>query len=135
MSQQTSNTKPTAATTSKNAKRQDHGPVDVDKLLDKYSGNYRNYGNKDALQQRVIGGQAAMELKSEMAQAMKDIQLINKELSDIQKKKPAKPGQLPFRPTTKQEQSEKKLIKEDDDLDDEYNQDFIPDDSVEEDPA
>jgi hypothetical protein len=33
-----------------------------------------------------------MELKSEMAQAMKDIQLINKELSDIQKKKPAKPG-------------------------------------------
>jgi hypothetical protein len=50
MSQQTSNSKPTAATTSKNAKRQDHGPVDVDKLLDKYSGNYRNYGNKDALQ-------------------------------------------------------------------------------------
>jgi hypothetical protein len=33
-----------------------------------------------------------MELKSEMAQAMKDIQLINKELSDIQKKKPTKPG-------------------------------------------
>ena len=76
-----------------------------------------------------------MELKSEMAQAMKDIQLINKELSDIQKKKPAKPGQLAFRPTTKQEQSEKKLIKDDDDLDDDYIQDFIPDDSVEDDPA
>jgi hypothetical protein len=34
---------------------------------------------------------------------MKDIQLINKELTEMQKKKANMPGQLPFRPNTKQE--------------------------------
>lgn len=75
--------------------------MDVDKLLDKYAGNYKNYGNKQALQQRIMGGQAAMDLKSEMAQAMKDIKLINKELTEMQKKKGSMVGQLPFRPNTK----------------------------------
>jgi hypothetical protein len=55
-------------------------------LLDKYAGNYRNYGNKESLQQRVLPSNA-IDLKNEMAQAMKDIQLINKELADINKKK------------------------------------------------
>ena len=134
--QASSHGKPQPATTAKNTKREEQPPMEVDKLLDKYAGNYRNYGNKEALQQRVMGGQAAMDLKSEMAQAMKDIQMINKELSDIQKKKGSMGGQLPFRPTTKQEQSEKKLIKDDTNgMDDEYNQDFIPDESQDNDPA
>jgi hypothetical protein len=34
-----------------------------------------------------MGGQTAMDLKTEMAQAMKDIKLINKELTEMQKKK------------------------------------------------
>ncbi len=50
-----------------NTKRDDRGNVEVDKLLDKYQGNYKNYGNKEALQQRVMGGQAALDLKTEMA--------------------------------------------------------------------
>ena len=67
-----------------------------------------------------MGGQAAMDLKTEMAQAMKDIKLINKELTEMQKKKGSMIGQLPFRPNTKQEQSDKKLIKQDE-MDEEYN--------------
>jgi hypothetical protein len=38
-----------------------------------------------------------------MAQAMKDIQKINNELTEMQKKKGSIAGQLPFRPNTKQE--------------------------------
>ena len=49
---------------------------------------------------------------------MKDIQLINKELNEIQKKKANNVGQLPLRPNTKQEQTDKKLIKQEEEDED-----------------
>lgn len=48
---------------------------EIEGLLRKYSaqGNYKNYGSKEALEERVGYGMAK-NLKTEMAQAMKDIQ-------------------------------------------------------------
>jgi hypothetical protein len=55
-------------------------------LLEKYSKGYQKYGSRQSLQRRVELSEAT-DLKSEMAQAMRDIQLINKELEGIDKKK------------------------------------------------
>jgi hypothetical protein len=50
-------------------------------LLKKYtaSGNYKNYNTSDALEKCVNYGEVS-NLKTEMKQAMKDIEKINKEI-------------------------------------------------------
>ena len=64
-----------------------HGKFDdnynkeMEGLLKKYTQNtqYKNFNNKDALEKRT-GFQQATDLKQGMAQAMKDIDQINKHL-------------------------------------------------------
>ena len=70
---------------------------------------------------RLVDG----DLKTEMEKAMRDIQKINKELSDINKKKAAAGvGLKNPRPGTKQESSEHKFM-----VDDYENDDFIVDEN------
>ena len=52
---------------------------DIENLIEKYAGNYRRGGEE--LNRRVSHGEAA-DLKTEMAQAIKDIKLINQELAE-----------------------------------------------------
>lgn len=59
---------------------------EIENLLRKYTatGNYRNYNNPSTLESRV-GYNNAKDLRNEMAQAIKDLEMINREVSDSRK--------------------------------------------------